>query len=132
MAKRLLPSLADIKKLIGDNYDLFVATIQGKQYQDAAPNNIAAGTGGAIPVTNYLTTINVDAGGDAFTIAAGTNAGQMKMIRLLATAGGAATITGTFVGGGTLTLDNANEFALLRWNGTAWRMIDNVGAAITA
>lgn len=36
MAKRLLPSLSDIKKLIGDNYDRFVAavtTVQPKVYK---------------------------------------------------------------------------------------------------
>ena len=57
-------------------------------YPQIAQDNITAGTGGAIAVTNYLTTINTDAGGDAFTLANGTVKGQMKKILLVVDGGG--------------------------------------------
>jgi len=44
------------------------------------PENIPAGTGGAIETISYLTTINTDAGGDAYTLANGTMVGQLKKI----------------------------------------------------
>lgn len=131
MAKRALPSLPDIKRLIGDNYDRFVGLISGGVTQDAAPDNIAAATGGAISVTNYLTTINTDAGGDNFTLADGTHEGQLKKILLLADGGGNAVVTpANLAGGTTLTFDNAGEWVLLRWNGSEWRMIDVNGVAL--
>lgn len=90
-------------------------------YFTAASNNITAGTGGAISVANYLTTINTDAGGDAFTLASGTQLGQIKKIMLVADGGGDAVVTGAFTGANnTLTFNDAGEFAVLIWDGTDW------------
>jgi len=86
-----------------------------------APNNIAAGAGGAIAVDNYCTTINADADGDAFTLADGVTPGQLKKIIFVATAGGAGVVTSKFTGAGTtLTFTNAGEYAILMWNGAYW------------
>lgn len=86
-----------------------------------APNNIAAGAGGAIFVDNYCTTINADAGGDTFTLADGVTPGQLKKIIFVATAGGTGVVTSKFTGAGTtLTFTNAGEYAILMWNGTYW------------
>lgn len=86
-----------------------------------APNNIAAGAGGAIFVDNYCTTINADADGDAFTLADGVVPGQLKKIIFVATAGGTGVVTSKFTGAGTtLTFTNAGEYAILMWNGTYW------------
>lgn len=100
-------------------------------YPQGVTNNITAGTGGAISVTNYFTTINTDAGGDAFTLANGTQIGQLKLIRLVADGGGNGVITPTSLSGGTtITFDDAADEAELQWNGTAWVVIKNLGVTV--
>lgn len=96
----------------------------------AAQNNITAGTGGAIPITNYLTTINTDAGGDAFTLAAGSTPGQLKKILLVVDGGGNATITLT--GYTSIVMNDATDYVILQWTGTAWVAIENFGATLNA
>ena len=98
---------------------------------DANTETIGAGTGGAISVTTYYSDISTDAGGDGFTLAAGTMTGQLKNIRLTTDGGGDAVITGTFAGGTTLTMNDAGDEVLLMWNGSAWRIVKNVGALLT-
>lgn len=96
-----------------------------------ATNNITAGTGGAISVTNYFTTINTDAGGDAFTLANGTVKGQLKLINLVVDGGGDAVITPVSLSGGTtITMDDATDEVELLWNGTAWVVVKNFGATV--
>ncbi len=97
----------------------------------AAQNNITAGTGGAIAITNYLTTINTDAGGDAFTLASPTVPGLLKKILLVVDGGGDAVITPTSLSGGTtITMNDATDYVILQWNGTAWVCIENSGCTI--
>jgi len=87
----------------------------------AAQETIAAAAGGAISVATHYTDIAVDAGGDAYTLAAGVCIGQLKKIMLSATAGGTGVVTSVFAGAATtLTFTNAGEYALLMWNGTDW------------
>lgn len=100
-------------------------------YPTATQQNITAGTGGAINVTSFLTTINTDAGGDAFTMAAGTLVGQRKRIRLVADGGGDGVVTPTSLSGGTtITFNDAGDVVDLIWNGTNWFVIDNSGATV--
>jgi len=100
-------------------------------YPQGASNNITAGTGGAISVTNYFTTINTDAGGDAFTLADGTKIGQLKLVRLVADGGGDAVITPANLSGGTtITMNDASDEVELQWNGTDWVVIKNLGATV--
>ena len=102
-------------------------------YPTAAQQNITAGTGGAINVTSFLTTINTDAGGDAFTLANGTQIGQMKRIRLVADGGGDGVVTpATALLGGatTITFNDAADFVDLMWTGAAWAVLDNSGTTI--
>lgn len=100
-------------------------------YPTVAQNNITAGTGGAIPVTNFLTTINSDAGGDAFTMANGTQIGQRKRIRMVVDGGGNCVISPSSFGAfTTITMDDAGDVVDLIWNGTSWFVIDNSGATI--
>src|SRR5690242_3214924 len=122
MEKRALPSLTALKRIIGENFDRFVGIITGAYpvsvYKDASQSNITAGTGGAIPITNYLTTINTDAGGDAFTLASGDKEGQMKKIQLVVDGGGDGVVTGLFAtasNGTTLTFNDAGDIVILRW-----------------
>ena len=87
----------------------------------SAQETIGSGAGGAISVAKHYTDIAVDAGGDAFTLAAGVCIGQLKRIMLSATAGGTGVVTSTFAGAATtLTFTNAGESALLMWDGTDW------------
>lgn len=96
-----------------------------------AQNNIAAAAGGAIAVTNYLTTINTDAGGDAFTLANGAQIGQLKKILLVVDGGGDAVITPvSLTGGTTITMNDAADYVILIWTGTAWVAIENSGSTI--
>jgi len=95
--------------------------------------NITAGTGGAINVTSYFTTINTDAGGDTFTLANGTVVGQLKKIRLVVDGGGDGVVTPTLMfGGTTITFNDANDEVELMWTGVSvgWVPIYNVGATI--
>lgn len=102
-------------------------------YPDAVQDNIAAAAGGAISVANYLTTINTDAGGDAFTLANGTQTGQMKKILLVTDGGGDGVVTPAtaFAGGATTaTFNDAADYLILMWNGTAWRVLENSGVTV--
>lgn len=108
------------------------ATFIASFYPQVAQNNITAGTGGAIIVTNYLTTINTDAGGDTFTLANGTQIGQMKKILLVVDGGGDGVVTPAtaFAGGTTATFNDAGDFLILQWSGAAWVVIENSGVTI--
>lgn len=99
-------------------------------FPEATQNNITAGTGGAISVENYLTTINTDAGGDAFTLTSGAQVGQQKKIKLVADGGGDATITLT--GYTSIVMNDAGDYVVLMWNGSAWKVIENSGCTINA
>lgn len=100
-------------------------------YPQAAQNDIAAGAGGAISVANYFTTINTDAGGDAFTLADGTVVGQMKRIRLVVDGGGDGVVTPANLSGATtITFNDAGDDVELQWNGTDWVVLVNLGATI--
>jgi len=86
-----------------------------------ATDNITANTGGAISVANFCTTINTDAGGDAFTLADGLVPGQLKKIVFVVDGGGDGVVTSKFAGAATtLTFSDAGEYALLMWDGTDW------------
>ncbi len=101
-------------------------------YPVVAQNDIAAGTGGAIIVTNYLTTINTDGTDDAFTLANGAQIGQMKKILLVADGGGNGVVTPAtaFAGGTTATFGDAADYLILMWNGTLWVVLENSGVLI--
>lgn len=97
-----------------------------------AQNNITAGTGGAVVLTTYLTTINTDAGGDAFTLADSTVTGQLKKIQLIVDGGGDGVLT--FNGTNTITFADAGDFAILQWDGSDWKAVElgNAADGITA
>lgn len=94
-------------------------------HKTVAQNNIAAGAGGAIAITNYYTTINSDAGGDAFSLANGDIVGQLKKIQFIIDGGGDAVITPTSLAGGTtITMADAGDFCILQWSSTVWVAIE--------
>lgn len=97
----------------------------------AAAQDIAAGTGGAINVTSYYTSINTDAGGDAFTLANGTVVGQRKRIRLVADGGGDGVLTpANLAAATTITFNDAGDEVELIWDGTDWVVLVNIGTTI--
>lgn len=96
-----------------------------------APQNIPAGTGGAISVGRYFTTIEVDAGGDSFQLANGIAIGQLKKIQLVNTAGGAGVITPADpLGFTTITMDTLNDYAVLVWTINGWVIVEQIGCVI--
>lgn len=99
-------------------------------YPQAPQDNIAAATGGAIPVNNYFTTINTDAGGDAFTLADGTVVGQRKRIRLVVDGGGDGVVTPANFTDTTITFNDAGDDVELMWDGLQWFVLANLGATI--
>lgn len=103
-------------------------------YLSLFPQNIVAGAGGAISVECYSTTVNTDAGGDAFTLADGTINGQLKKIKLIVDGGGDATITvASFLAGTTITMNDAGDEVLLMWsvNDSSWLLLENSGCTIS-
>lgn len=119
------------KTILADSITNTAGTMFAAFYPTAAQNNIAAGgTSSAISITNYLTTINTDAGGDGFTLANGTQSGQMKKILLVVDGGGDATITLT--GYTSIVMNDAADFVILMWNGTAWKVLENSGSTVNA
>jgi hypothetical protein len=100
-------------------------------FRAVAQDNITAGTGGAISLDTYLTTINTDAGGDAFTLADASQVGQLKKILLVVDGGGNAVITPVSLSGGTtITMNDAADYVVLIWDGVEWVCIENSGATI--
>ena len=79
-----------------------------------------------LSVDCYLSTIATDSGGDTFILPDGDVTGQMKKILMKSDGGdsvgdGNGVVTGTFGSDvGTLTFNNAGEFALLQWDGSQW------------
>lgn len=123
------------KNIVADSITAGSFTFNGEGYVGVyplnSPENIAAGTGGPIQTNCFFTTINTDAGGDAFTLADGTTVGQLKKIYLLADGGGNAVITPVnFADGFTITMNDAGDYVVLVWTGTAWHLIENIGSII--
>jgi len=90
---------------------------------DAAPE--AKSGAGSVNVTSFYSTI-ASGGAEANAIAAGTELGQLKKIQMI-TDGGDSTFTITNPVSAALdviTFADVGDYALLLWNGTAWRVIE--------
>jgi hypothetical protein len=84
---------------------------------------------GAINVTSYYTAWTTTAA-NAGTLANGVQVGQLKKITLVVD-GGDGTLTPTSLSGGTtITFNDAGDFVLLVWNGTAWVVLENSGTTV--
>lgn len=85
---------------------------------------------GAVNVTAYYTVLNTTGGG-TYTLANGTQVGQMKKVLLGTDSGTDAVITPvSLTGGTTITMNDATDYVILIWTGTAWVVIENSGATI--
>lgn len=81
--------------------------------------------GGAVNVTSYYTAGASDAGGDAWTLADGSQPGQLKKVQLITDGGGDAVLTPTNLASGTtITFADAGDYAVLLWDGTEWNAIE--------
>jgi len=93
---------------------------------DAVQQTLAAG-GGAVTITEYYTAGASDAGGDAWTLADGSVTGQLKKIQLITDGGGDATLTPATAfadANTTCTFADVGDYCVLRWNGSAWQVIE--------
>jgi len=92
-----------------------------------AQEDISAGESETtLSTDSYLSLISTDSAGDTFILPDGDVTGQVKKILMKADGGdsvgdGNGVVTGTFGSDvGTLTFNNAGEFALLQWDGSQW------------
>ena len=98
---------------------------------DAALETIAGGVGGAIDLDTALTNLETDGTDDNYTLGPGSVVGQVKCIVFRTDGGGDAIVTpSSYEDGTTITFGTPTHFAILVWNGTAWRTILNVGGTI--
>ena len=100
---------------------------------DSEIETIAAGNPGAISVATYCTIVSTDSDDDAFTLANGTQKGQLKKIIFKTDGGGDAVVTITTPSDAShnvITMANAGEFAELMWNGSLWRVIALEGCTV--
>jgi hypothetical protein len=78
---------------------------------------------GACNVTSFLTKVTTT-GANALTLANGTRVGQLKKIQMIVD-GGDGTLTPTSASGfTTITFNDIGDYALLKWNGTAWILVE--------
>jgi len=87
---------------------------------------------GAIPVTTLYSSLDSSGGALAMTLADGSAAGQMKIIKC-DTAGYNAVITPAhFKDGTTITMATANQAVGLVFDGTNWCLFSNMGTVSVA
>lgn len=77
---------------------------------------------GIISLTTPITHLTADASGGSLTLLPGT-AGQIKYVTMIATSGGAYTVTGNVAGSGTVTFDRVGDTAQLLYTENKWYVI---------
>ncbi len=85
---------------------------------------------GAINITAYHTKFTSTGTGDALTLAAGSQIGQMKKISYVAEGAGGDTGVLTLTGYTSITYNAIADYTILIWNGSAWFVIESVGVTI--
>lgn len=88
---------------------------------------------GAINLTSFQTRFTSTATGNALTLADATRVGLLKKVSYVAEAAGGDTgvITpATPTGYATVTLNAIGDYVVFCWTGTAWAVIDYVGATV--
>ena len=127
-------SLESLRQQVAKNKQVSNKQIQlaGLQIINMAQGNAAINLG------TFGTLVNKDAkspSSSTHAIGSGSEIGQLKMVRLDAKGNAlTATVTGVFQGGDevvlTGTADSHHAAALLGWRGSAWSLIDAVGAEL--
>ena len=94
----------------------------GNTVQSSTETIAAGGTTTAIDLTKYHHDIDADAGGDIFTVAAGTVGQSILLVAKSAT--GTATITpATLIGGTSVTFDAAGDSVELYYTASGWVIV---------
>lgn len=112
--------------------DTGVSNVAGTIFAGFYPLGVdqALSGAGAVNLTAYHTKFTSTATGNALTLAAGSNVGQMKKITYVAEGAGADTGVLSLTGYTSITFNAIADYAILMWNGTAWFVIENVGVTI--
>lgn len=79
---------------------------------------------GAIPITNFYSTLDSNAGATTATLADGAVKGQLKKIQMIVDNGDVVVTPANLSGGTTITFADAGDFALLVFDGTNWVAIE--------
>jgi peptidoglycan DL-endopeptidase CwlO len=97
-----------------------VAGATGSFIQTGSGNVAAVAAGAAIPLTNYYSKLDSNAGATTQTLAASTVVGLQKKIQMVVD-GGDDVVTVTSLSGGTIiTFADVGDVAELIWTGSAW------------
>ena len=83
---------------------------------------------GAANVTSYYTALTTTVASPV-TLASGTQIGQLKKIALVVDGGSDATLTLT--GYTSIVFNDAGDYVVMLWNGSAWFVTENNGTTIT-
>jgi hypothetical protein len=84
---------------------------------------------GAIPITNYYSTLDSNAGATTQTLADGAQVGQLKKIQMIVDGGDDVVTPSNLSGGTTITFADVGDYAILVWDGTNWVAIELGNAA---
>lgn len=100
-------------------------------YQDSI-QTVANSENTIISADNYFTTID-STEGFLYTLENGTQYGQLKkLLMTIVNATFATIVSFTGTNGNRIQFNNVGEYAILLWNGTAWRAIELAGVGIDA
>jgi len=100
---------------------------QGAMFVPCIPNVApeAKSGAGAINVTSFYSSVT-STGGDAITLAAGTELGQLKKIQMIVDGGNSTLTIANPVSASldVITFADVGDYVLLMWAGTAWRVLE--------
>lgn len=88
------------------------------------PHTTSVAPAGAIPITNYYSTLDSTAGATTATLANGAVIGQVKKIQMIADNGDVVVTPANLAGGTTITFADVGDFAILIFDGTDWVAIE--------
>lgn len=97
-----------------------VAGATGGFMQTGSGNVAAVAAGAAIPLTNYYSKLDSNAGATTQTLAASTVVGLMKKIQMVVDGGDDVVTVTSLSGGTTITFADVGDVAELIWTGSAW------------
>ena len=103
------------------------ATGAGSTFVPFVPMGVhttAVAPAGAIPITNYYSTLDSTAGATTATLANGAIIGQLKKIQMIVDNGDVVVTPANLANGTTLTFADAGDFAVLIFDGTDWVVIE--------
>lgn len=84
----------------------------------------AVAPAGAVPITNFYSTLDSNAGATTATLADGAVNGQLKKIQMIVDGGDVVLTPANLAGGTTITFADAGDYCVLVFNGTDWVAIE--------